>query len=708
MKICPQCESGYPDQLESCPIHGVLLSEILELRPGMLVRGTYRIERKLGKGKMAQVYLARHILLDEPQVLKFLSPELSHDQAWTQRFLREIRALRQIHHRNVVTAGNLEPAEDGSLFFTMEYVDGPNLLEFCHEASKPFDVALALDIIRGAALGLGAAHAVGVVHRDIKPENILIARDNGGVTPKIADFGIAATREQTRLTNTGTALLTAQFAAPEQWRGVPTAEIDGRTDLYALGGVLFEMLTGRCAFEAENFHGWMQQHLHAKPPVPSSIRADLAQWPGLDALILCLLSKEPKDRPPNIEEMLSFLDGIKQLPQEPKAPAQLPAPSSGQTEEQVAGTVQQDASQRHTHRSRLVSDPLPGIEPAPRDSERGRRDSFAPRETPRSHSRRRLITIAALAAAIVVAAIGLLIHHAMSNPIGAQVLTQQHDAIFAVSFAPNGQEMASASRDKTVQFWKVVGSRPLGKIAALVSALTYSPDGRVLATGMGDFSVNLWDPTQSAVLATLTGHTSQVNAIAFSPDRHSLATAGADGTIRLWDAENGTSENMLAGSGGSILALAYSPDGHTLASAGADMSIRLWDPAQGMQLRQLQGHTQPVNAIVFSPDGQTLTSASDDRTIRVWSLSSGETLRTLSGHEGAVTSLAISPDGHLLASGSADATVRMWNMNTGTVHVLKGHTGAVLSVSFSPYGYTVASGSADKTIRVWDVTSLHN
>ncbi len=708
MKICPQCESGYPDKLEACPIHGVLLSEILELRPGMLVRGTYRIERKLGKGKMAQVYLARHVLLDEPQALKFLSPELSHDQAWTQRFLREIRALRQIHHRNVVTAGNLEPAEDGTLFFTMEYVGGADLMEFCREAPKPFDVALALDIIRGVALGLGAAHAVGVVHRDIKPENILIARENGGVTPKIADFGIAATREQTRLTNTGTALLTAQFAAPEQWRGEPTDKIDGRTDLYALGGVLFEMLTGRCAFEAENFLGWMQQHLHTLPPVPSSIRPDLAQWRGLDDLILCLLSKDPKDRPPNVEEMLNFLDGIKQLPQEPKAAAALHAKSSGPMEEQVAGTAQQDASQRHTHRARLVDDPLPGIEPPPRDSETGRRDSAAIVDIPQSQSRRRLIAFAALAAVILVAAIGLLIHYAMSNPIGAQVLTQQQDAILAVNFAPNGLEMASASRDKTVQFWKVVGSRPLGKISALVSAMTYSPDGRVLATGMGDFSVNLWDPSQSAVLATLTGHTGQVNAIVFSPDRHSLATAGADGTIRLWDAENGTAENTLAGSGGSILTLAYSPDGHTLASAGADMSIRLWDPAQGMQLRQFQGHTQPLNAIAFSPDGQTLTSASDDRTIRVWSVSSGETLRTLSGHTGAVTSLAFSPDGRLLASGSADATVRLWNMNTGAVHVLNGHTGAVLSVSFSPYGYTVASASADKTIRVWDVTSLHN
>ncbi len=125
MKICPQCEAGYPDELTTCPVHGGLLSEIRDLKPGMLVRGTYRIVRKLNQGGMGNVYLAQHILLNELQVLKFLPSRLSRDKEWTDRFLREVRTLRQIHHPNVVAAGNLEPAEDGTLFFSMEYVDGP-------------------------------------------------------------------------------------------------------------------------------------------------------------------------------------------------------------------------------------------------------------------------------------------------------------------------------------------------------------------------------------------------------------------------------------------------------------------------------------------------------------------------------------------------------------------------------------------------------
>ena len=195
MKLCPRCEAGYPDGFTTCPIHGVLLGEIRDLKPGMLIRHTYRIVRKLGQGGMGAVYLADHILLAEPQVLKFLSSELSQDQDLTGRFLREVRMLRQIRHKNVVNAGNLEPAEDGTLFFSMEFVDGPDLRTFVSQSPQPFDVALALEITRGIAEGLGAAHEKGMVHRDIKPENILMGHENGAWVPKIADFGIVATRD---------------------------------------------------------------------------------------------------------------------------------------------------------------------------------------------------------------------------------------------------------------------------------------------------------------------------------------------------------------------------------------------------------------------------------------------------------------------------------------------------------------------------------
>jgi serine/threonine-protein kinase len=134
MKTCPQCSTGYPDSHTTCPIHGVLLNEIRDLRPGMVIRQSYRIIRKLGKGGMGTVYLAHHILMDEPRALKFLSGELSRDQAFTARFRREVRTLRKVRNRNVVDCGDLEAAEDDSLFFSMEFVDGPDLRAFLNDS----------------------------------------------------------------------------------------------------------------------------------------------------------------------------------------------------------------------------------------------------------------------------------------------------------------------------------------------------------------------------------------------------------------------------------------------------------------------------------------------------------------------------------------------------------------------------------------------
>jgi serine/threonine protein kinase/TPR repeat protein len=376
MKTCPQCSTGYPDSHTTCPIHGVPLNEIRDLKPGMVIRNTYRIIRKLGQGGMGAVYLAQHTLMDEPQALKFLSSELSQDEAFTARFLREVRTLRQIRHKNVVDAGNLEPSEDGTLFFSMEFVDGPDLRAFLRDAQShsaedqaawkgwvppvprhpdqaaaswvppvprhPDQVAaswvppvpsiwgpgipplspagslpvpLALSITRQIAEGLGAAHSKGMVHRDIKPENILMARDAGAWLPKIADFGIVATKESSTVyTRTGGTLLTMAYAAPEQWRGTPAASLDGRTDLYALGGLLYEMLTGQTPFHAENYEGWSCQHQATPPQPPSTLRPDLANWQGLGSLTLRLLAKDRNDRPANVAELVELIDAVRHLP----------------------------------------------------------------------------------------------------------------------------------------------------------------------------------------------------------------------------------------------------------------------------------------------------------------------------------------------------------------------------------------------------------
>jgi serine/threonine-protein kinase len=317
MKLCPQCDTGYPDSATTCPTHGGALHEIRDLKPGMLIRKTYRIERLLGKGGMGSVYLARHELMDAQRALKFLSSDLAADEAFTRRFLREGRMLRQVRHRNVVDCGDLERAEDETLFFAMEFVDGPDLRGVLQDSGGHLNTVQALAIARGIAEGLGAAHALGMVHRDIKPENILMASDKMGWVPKIADFGIVATVEtSTVYKTTRGSLLTPPYAAPEQWRGTRASELDGRTDLYALGCVLFEMLTGETVFDAENYEGWLFQHMETPPRLASSLRPELARWKGLDALVLRLLAKDREKRPRDVAEFLQLLDSISEAPPE--------------------------------------------------------------------------------------------------------------------------------------------------------------------------------------------------------------------------------------------------------------------------------------------------------------------------------------------------------------------------------------------------------
>jgi eukaryotic-like serine/threonine-protein kinase len=305
MKHCPVCDTQYPDDHTTCPGDGAVLIGSQELSPGAVVRGKYRILGKLGQGGMGIVYLAEHLLLGGQTALKFLAAELSRDPKVLRRFRAEARATYKLRHPNIVEVTDLDQSEDGSLFIAMEYVAGESLRTAIDRHPGGLPTEQALSIVRGIAAGLGSAHARGMVHRDIKPENILIAEDG---TPKILDFGIVAmTEDMAGRSRTRGLMLTPEYAAPEQWRGVPAAELDGRTDLYALGSVLFEMLTGQTAFHAHNIEGWMYQHLQGQPMSPSHVVPELAEWPGLDAMALRLLAREREQRTSSVQEFLPEL-----------------------------------------------------------------------------------------------------------------------------------------------------------------------------------------------------------------------------------------------------------------------------------------------------------------------------------------------------------------------------------------------------------------
>jgi serine/threonine protein kinase len=652
MKICPQCETGYHDSHDTCPTHGGLLSEIRDLRPGMLIRGTYRVVRKLGKGGMGAVYLAQHTLMDEPRALKFLSQELSEDENFTSRFLREVRTLRQVRNRNVVDCGDPERAEDGALFFSMEYVDGPNLRDFLKAAPKPFDVPLALIITHGIAEGLGTAHAKGMVHRDIKPENILMARDKDYWVPKIADFGIVATRESSQHTQTGSTLLTMAYAAPEQWIGMRAADLDGRADLYALGGVLFEMLTGQTVFEAENYHGWAQKHLNAPPIAPSSLRPDLVKWRGLDEFVLRLLAKDRNARPANVAEFLALMTRIDYDPSiplpsiaaraaDPYAPTAMytpgrstttPAAPAGGTPLDAATSLGGPAQQGPVRPAETFARPaqapaLAAPTPARTISESGpSRPSPSQAATRPSETETPIVhafggaTRSGAPLTSTTAGVKSARPTEQSTRTGASTTSIRTTSIRtsggAVITRPGTAVDPSAKKSKSASAWILV----IALLAVVGGAFAFQ---------------HYYKP--KAKFATLQLQTAPIVSVAFNPSGLVLATASKDNTIQLWDMNTLKAASTLQDN---ALALAFSPDGRYLASGDWDKSAKLWDAASGQVLATLVGHTDQVLAVAFSPDGRVLASAGRDRTIRLWDVAGDKILRTLTGNTADVNAIA--------------------------------------------------------------------
>jgi serine/threonine protein kinase len=731
VKTCPLCSTSYPGHHTNCEHDGALLIASHDFDPGTVIRGKYRIERLLGRGGMGSVYLAEHLLLGRLRALKFISSELSQDPALLKRFRREALAASELHHPNVVQVLDLDQAEDGAPFIAMEYIEGEDL---CHLiAHGPLPVERALELTRGITLGLGAAHSKRILHRDVKPANILIACEPGQPKiPKLLDFGIAAVKEDvTAVSHTRGLLLTPEYAAPEQWRGMPAEQQDGRVDLYALGGVLYQMLTGRTCFLAQNLEGWMYNHLSTEPQPPSFLRPELNAWPGLDALVLRLLAKDRDQRPRNTAEVIASLDVINfveikphavkpeaaktviaeahppALVAEPTAAAHPPTRIAESAAATPAPTIIDGSAFEHltpaiTDKSpnAAIEPPLLVIEPAPR----------------RSSAPFWLAAILLLLALSTAAWLYLHAHHPFSSPVNTTQNVSPSlrtipgvSSVTSVAFSPNGHTLASGCADKTISLWSAANGKLLHTFhghSDNVNSVAFSPDGRILASGSWDRTIKLWDAASGKLLRTIQGHSENVNSVAFSPDGRFLVSGSDDKTVKLWNVASGQLVRTFHGHTDSVETVAFSSDGRTLASGSWYNTIKLWDAASGELLRTLPGHAGYVYSVAFSPDGRTLASGSQDKTIKLWNVASGQLLRTLQGHSDSVQSVAFNPNGRILASGSDDKTIKLWDVASGQLLRTLQDSDNVYSVAYSPDGRTLASGCWRGNIKLWDVSSL--
>lgn len=306
MKYCTICKEKFDDSVSFCPRDGEVLEEDPSSIVGTVLDGQYKIESLLGKGGMGAVYLARHILLGDRVAIKILPPEVRNNAEWLRRFRREGQAARRFRHANSVTVYDLRTASDGTIYMVMEYVEG-HTLDAELKRRVRLSPAEALEILEPVMSVLNTAHAMGVVHRDLKPENIMIGKATTGSesTVKLLDLGIAKMREiagaenvgTTELTMAGQVLGTPYYMSPEQWGEISrdgNLEIDGRADIYSLGLVAYQMISGRRAYASNTLHELRREHLQVDPPPLDQVAPGVP--PAFAAAIHRAIAKDRADR----------------------------------------------------------------------------------------------------------------------------------------------------------------------------------------------------------------------------------------------------------------------------------------------------------------------------------------------------------------------------------------------------------------------------
>jgi serine/threonine protein kinase len=294
-KVCPQCGSEYETGDRFCPKDGTSLRPKTGGDPliGRVIADRYLVLAKLGEGGMGRVYLAEHVKMTRQCAVKVMNPSLMNDSESLARFAREASSAARIIHPNVAAVFDYGEA-DRIVYLVMEYVDGEPLSTILAREG-PLDPRRAIDIARQIADGLAAAHELGIVHRDLKPDNVIISRTRGGKeVPKVVDFGIAKALSDSpkdALTRSGLVIGTPEYMSPEQLLGDP---VDQRTDIYALGCILYQMLTGVQAFAADTREQMIRRRLHETPPHARDALPDLPR--RLDTLIVHMLARSPGDR----------------------------------------------------------------------------------------------------------------------------------------------------------------------------------------------------------------------------------------------------------------------------------------------------------------------------------------------------------------------------------------------------------------------------
>ena len=701
--------------------------------------GQYRLERRVGGGGMAVVYLARDERLDRPVALKVLAPVLAEDEAFRKRFIRESRAAAAVEDPHIIPVFEAGEA-GGMLYIAMRYVPGGDVRTMVRR-DGPLPPGRAAAVIAQVASALDAAHAAGLVHRDVKPANMLVdRRSNRSDHVYLADFGLSKKRlaASAGLTGTGQFVGTLDYSAPEQIRGRPA---DERTDQYALACAAFELLTGAPPFHHEEATAVMYAHLSEPPPPLTSRRDGLP--PAVDQVVARALAKVPADRYTSCQEFADALLRALGTVSPSSGPDRQPVPAASA----AAGTAHAPHAETDT-RSRNIDIPAaadpaaPVLEAAPApvgpatgDAAAGpdaspnvtatpgppaREDHQRPRElgavgrsaslsrsrAKRKRSRLRLLTVAS--AAIIAAsatALSVFLSGGRSAPSGPAGAASGHRATASGPAGPalTGALMATLRNPESSA--RGVAFGPGGGTLAVGSV---NNNGNASGTGGSTY---VWDIATRKITATLTDPGREgVAYVAYAPGGTTLAAADYNGSTYLWDIATRKITATLTDPGSKgVDIVAFAAGGTTLAAADNNGRTYLWDIATKKITAALTDPgSKGVDYVAYAPGGTTLAAADYNGRTYLWDIATKKVSAALTdpGSKG-VYYVAYAPGGTTLAAADTNGSTYLWDIAAKKITATLTDPGSkgVYYVAFAPGGMTLAAADTNGSTYLWKIAS---
>ena len=731
---------------------------------GQVIAGRYTLLEVLGEGGMGTVYRAEQTQPVKRQVALKLIKVGMDSRVVLARFDAERQALALMDHPNIARVYDGGTTAAGQPFFVMELVKGIPITEYCDQHRLP--VRARLELFVAACRAVQHAHQKGIIHRDLKPSNVLVTEVDGRPTPKVIDFGVAKATEfrltEQSLADTGAIVGTPTYMSPEQ-ADPSSMDIDTRTDVYALGVILYELLAGSPPLDARQFkRGAILEMLRmvreVDPPRPSTKVSTAEALPSIAAsrdiepahlkralrgdLDWIVMKALEKDRTRRYETANGFAaDVLRHLANEPVVAA---PPSRAYRMRKFV----------RKNRGRVIAASLVlaalvvgivgttlGLFQARRQEQKARRQeqiaqTLATKEAAARGQAENLATKEAKARGEADAKAEQLAREDYVSRVDRAYREVEDDNVALAEDLLHG-----CPTERRGWEWNYVKrlcnlERLDLDVGGSVNAVAFSADGRWLASGSGatvfdtvpteasESTVHAWDATTGQQRQAPRGIKGCIYAVAISPDGHSVAVASGfedptkpEGQLSVWDVAGGQARWSVAEPKLMAMSVSFSPDGRLVAAGfghylgfyrarGDDAGkVKIWDVAGGREKSTFSGPPGGVNKIAFHPDGRRLAVAGSGVT-QIWDIVAEAKVRDLVGHDRWVLSAAFSPDGRWLATGGWDRTVKLRRADTGAEErTIFAHEGYVLDLAFSPDSRHLATTSEDRSVRLWEVPS---